>query len=62
MASWNRFYHGAVQLHGHVHGDFQNDEIRRFDVGVDKVGIEPVPESKIIDRALAIDPPKYADG
>ena len=62
MARWNRFYHGAVQLHGHVHGGLDNDGIRRFDVGVDKVGTEPVSESEIIDRALAIDLPKYADG
>ena len=48
--------------YGHVHGGLDNDGIRRFDVGVDKVGTEPVLESEIIDRALAIDPPKCADG
>ena len=62
MACWNRFYNGAVQFHGHMHGGLDNDGIRRFDVGVDSVGTEPVPESEITDRALAIDPPKYADG
>jgi len=59
MASWNRAFHGAVQLHGHVHGRFDNEGLRRFDVGIDSVGVEPVPEPEIIEQALAIDPPKY---
>ncbi len=62
MASWNRSYHGAVQLHGHVHDGLDNGGFRRFDVGVDNVGAEPVPELEIIDQALAIGPPKYTDG
>ena len=62
MASWNRSFHGAVQLHGHVHDGLENEGIRRFDVGVDSIGVEPVSESEIIDQALAIDPPKYTDG
>jgi len=61
MASWNRSYHGAVQLHGHVHDGLDNEGIRPFDVGIDSIGVEPVPESEIIDQALAIDPPKYMD-
>lgn len=59
MASWNRAYHGAVHLHGHVHGRFDNGRLRRFDVGVDSIGVEPIQESEIIDRALEVDPPKY---
>ena len=62
MASWNRSSHGAVQLHGHVHDGLDNEGIRRFDVGVDSIGAEPVPEPEIIDQAPAIDPPKFADG
>jgi calcineurin-like phosphoesterase family protein len=62
MARWNRFYHGAVQLHGHEHGGLDNEGIQRFDVGIDSVGAEPVSEMEIVDRALAIEPPKYADG
>jgi calcineurin-like phosphoesterase family protein len=59
MASWNRAFHGAVQLHGHVHGRFDNEGLRRFDVRSDSVGVEPAPEPEIIEQALAIDPPKY---
>ena len=43
MASWNQFYHGAVQLHGHVRGGLDSHGIRRFDVGIESVGAEPVP-------------------
>lgn len=56
MASWNRYYHGAVQLHGHVHGRLNNDGIRRFDVGVDSAGIEPVPEPELMGQVRPENP------
>jgi calcineurin-like phosphoesterase family protein len=61
MAGWNRAFHGAVHLHGHVHGRFDNSDLRRFDVGIDSIGVEPIRESVLIDRALKIDPPKYKE-
>jgi len=52
----------TVQLHGHAHDGPESEGTRQFDVGVDSIGAEPVPESEIIDQALAIDPPKHTDG
>ena len=52
----------TVQLHGHAHDGPEGEGTRQFDVGVDSIGAEPVPESEIIDQALAIDPRKHTDG
>lgn len=37
MCTWNGWRYGAIQLHGHVHGDMndENSGRRRADVGVD---------------------------
>lgn len=59
--SWNRSFHGGLQLHGHVHGRFDNSKLRRFDVGVDSIGADPIQEAMIIDEALKIDPLKFRE-
>jgi calcineurin-like phosphoesterase family protein len=36
IESWNRWRHGAIHLHGHMHGRFGDDNLKnRMDVGVD---------------------------
>lgn len=43
LASWNRAFHGAFMLHGHVHGrEPLAGNVRRFDVGVDANAYLPV--------------------
>lgn len=54
MLSWPKSHHGSLQLHGHVHGNRQNNEanrdagIRRFDVGVDANDFYPVSINQIL--------------
>lgn len=57
MLSWNRSYHGSIQLHGHVHArqPFQpNATARRYDVGVDANNFRPVSLRHIIDSVAEI--------
>jgi calcineurin-like phosphoesterase family protein len=43
MHSWNKAYHGAYNLHGHVHSKVACDGVhRRYDVGVDANDYTPV--------------------
>ena len=43
LHSWNKAFHGAFMLHGHVHSKIATDKkIRRYDVGVDANGYAPV--------------------
>jgi calcineurin-like phosphoesterase family protein len=34
IASWNRMHHGAIQLHGHSHGNYKGNG-KQLDVGLD---------------------------
>lgn len=55
MLSWPKKSSGGIQLHGHIHAreeyNLQNkeDEIRRYDVGVDANGYYPVSVKQIIE-------------
>ena len=55
MLSWPKKNSGGIQLHGHIHSDekynLQNreDNIRRYDVGVDANGFYPVSIKQIIE-------------
>jgi calcineurin-like phosphoesterase family protein len=44
MVSWNRSFHGAWQLYGHVHGRYNNIEKLAMDVGLDneELNHEPI--------------------
>jgi calcineurin-like phosphoesterase family protein len=43
MHSWNKAFHGAYMLHGHVHSPQPTDgKVRRYDVGVDANSYAPV--------------------
>ena len=43
MHSWNKAFHGAYMLHGHVHSPQPTDgKVRRYDVGVDANYYAPV--------------------
>lgn len=42
FARWNAGHHGSIHFHGHSHGTFPSDGIRRLDVGVDCHGFKPL--------------------
>lgn len=52
---WNKMYHGSYHLHGHIHSDssynYKNaqENVRRYDVGVDANNFFPVAITTIID-------------
>ena len=52
MLSWNRSFHGSIQLHGHVHSPQPlkpGDNARRMDVGVDAHQFRPVSLQEVLD-------------
>jgi calcineurin-like phosphoesterase family protein len=56
IAEWNRYYQGAIHLHGHIHSKGPTYNIANFekhhyafDVGVDANGYRPVSASEIAD-------------
>lgn len=56
MMSWYKSRHGSIHLHGHIHskGDEYNQQmkeenIRRYDVGVDANNFYPVSLKEILD-------------
>ena len=56
MLEWNCSFHGSYQFHGHIHskGDEYNkvckeNNIRRYDVGVDANNWYPVSVQQIFD-------------
>ena len=55
MLAWPKSHHGSFQLHGHVHGRAADNEmnrendIRRYDVGVDANNYYPVTARQILD-------------
>ena len=55
MLAWPKSHHGSVQLHGHVHGRMEDNELNReqgilrYDVGVDANGFCPVSVRQIIE-------------
>ncbi len=54
LASWDRMHYGAMQLHGHSHGNMFEGDAKRTDVGVDAHGqIRPVPMDTIVERLKA---------
>lgn len=63
MHSWNARYHGAIQLHGHVHGQIDNHGMRRGDVGVDTDGwdmaYDGISQRDITDKLMKIPAPKH---
>lgn len=53
---WNKMYHGSYNLHGHIHSNGSEynsrnaqEDIRRYDVGVDANNFFPVAITTIID-------------
>lgn len=54
MQSWYHSHHGEFQLHGHVHGalEEQNMGLRRKDVGVDCNNFTPIPFEVIKEELL----------
>ena len=54
MLSWPKSHHGSLQLHGHVHGRRENNEVNRdagilrYDVGVEANDYCPVSIRQII--------------
>lgn len=59
---WNRFSHGAVQIHGHVQVGRDNERIQEVEAVADGAKAESVPELEILTRTLVIGPPRCADG
>lgn len=55
LLEWNHMYHGSYHLHGHIHSfpDYniknKNDNIRRYDVGVDANYFYPVAITDILN-------------
>ena len=60
LLSWNRAFHGAYMLHGHVHSSTPMDgQYRRYDVGVDANYYAPVSWNQIratIEQVVPSDP------
>lgn len=54
MLAWNRYQHGSLMLHGHIHSTGEYNEanraegIRRYDVGVDANNFYPVSLDEIL--------------
>ena len=42
MMSWNKSFHGAIQLFGHVHSKYIGKDRRHYNVGVDVNDFKPV--------------------
>lgn len=55
MLSWPHSNHNGIQLHGHIHSNYmdnvnnKNNEIKRYDVGVDANNYYPISIDRIID-------------
>jgi calcineurin-like phosphoesterase family protein len=54
MRTWDKAYHGAWHLFGHVHGrlrdeDAANPRLLAMDVGVDACGYRPVSFEEVAD-------------
>lgn len=71
MLSWNKKYHGSVQVHGHTHDSggversspdgersINYNEPRRFDVGVDGNTWLPVSLLQLIENHVKVDCPR----
>jgi calcineurin-like phosphoesterase family protein len=56
MLSWNRAFHGSIQLHGHVHSraPLGDGKVRRYDVGVDANNYAPVSLREVLDALATI--------
>lgn len=56
MRAWNKSHYGSIQLHGHCHGniDQENRNLKRMDVGVDSEygQYAPIPLDYILDELL----------
>jgi calcineurin-like phosphoesterase family protein len=62
MLSWNKAFHGAYMLHGHVHNNVACDGVyRRYDVGVDANNYTPVSWQEIRRVLEAIKPTDSRD-
>lgn len=55
MMSWPKSHHGSIMLHGHIHSDEtynlknREDEVLRYDVGVDANQYRPVSVNEILE-------------
>lgn len=51
LAEWNRFFRGAIHLHGHCHGRLPTPHgMYRLDAGVDVHGFAPISAKEVLRR------------